>query len=78
MAFAIRELSVLAYANGFTLWHYKAGALPLADIGREDFFADASDMMAVGDMVMVSGTAGARVLCVAQTTTSRVLTAPLG
>ena len=25
MAFAIRNLSVLAYANGFTLWHYKAG-----------------------------------------------------
>ncbi len=25
MAFTIRNLSVLAYANGFTLWHYKAG-----------------------------------------------------
>ena len=25
MAFAIRNLSVLAYANGFTLWHYKSG-----------------------------------------------------
>ena len=25
MVFAIRNLSVLAYANGFTLWHYKAG-----------------------------------------------------
>ena len=29
MAFAIRNLSVLAYANGFTLWHYKAGRDPL-------------------------------------------------
>ena len=26
MAFAIRNLSVLAYANGFTLWHYKSGS----------------------------------------------------
>ncbi len=78
MAFAIRELSVLAYANGFTLWHYKAGPHSLADIGREDFFADASDMMAAGDMVMVSGTAGARVLCVAQAAANRVLTAALG
>ncbi len=25
MAFTIRDLSVLAYANGFTLWHYKTG-----------------------------------------------------
>jgi hypothetical protein len=25
MAFSLRNLSVLAYANGFTLWHYKAG-----------------------------------------------------
>ena len=24
MAFSIRNLSVLAYAQGFTLWHYKA------------------------------------------------------
>ena len=25
MSFTLRNLSVLAYANGFTLWHYKAG-----------------------------------------------------
>ena len=25
MVFAVRNLSVLAYANGFTLWHYKGG-----------------------------------------------------
>ena len=40
MAFAIRNLSVLAYANGFTLWHYKAGGDRLSHVEALDFFAD--------------------------------------
>ena len=48
MAFSIRDLSVLAYAQGFTLWHYKAGAEPLGDVGRNGYFDDASDMLAAG------------------------------
>ena len=55
MAFAIRNLSVLAYANGFTLWHYKAGKDRLDQVEKPDFFADAADMLAEGDMMMVSG-----------------------
>ena len=54
MAFTIRDLSVLAYANGFTLWHYKAGMDSLADVACDDYFADASDMMAAGDMILIS------------------------
>ena len=34
MAFTIRNLSVLAYANGFTLWHYKAGSDRLIESGK--------------------------------------------
>ena len=41
MAFAIRNLSVLAYANGFTLWHYKAGKDRLDDVAARNFFAEA-------------------------------------
>lgn len=65
MAFAIRSLSVLAYANGFTLWHCKAGQEFLDAVAGEDFFADAADMLAAGDIVMVSASDGARVLSVA-------------
>ena len=65
MSFAIRDLSVLAYANGFTLWHYKPGDDGLADTAADNFFADASDMMAAGDLVVVSGARGCRLLCVA-------------
>lgn len=64
MAFAIRNLSVLAYANGFTLWHYKAGRDQLEQIEALDFFSDASDMLAEGDMMMVSASDGGRILCV--------------
>jgi len=64
MGFAVRHLSVLAYANGFTLWHYKAADLPLAEASAPDFFATASDLLGAGDIVMVSAPDGARVLAV--------------
>jgi hypothetical protein len=78
MTFAIRDLSVLAYAQGFTLWHYKAaddGARRAA--GEPGFFDHAADMLAAGDMVMVSSPAGARILCVARTD-APVMMAPVG
>jgi hypothetical protein len=78
MAFAIRDLSVLAYANGFTLWHYKTGNDSLANVASEDFFADASDMMAGGDMVLVSGAAGCQIRCIASADAGRVRSAPMG
>jgi len=65
MAFTVRNLSVLAYANGFTLWHYKAEGDSLTVIARQDFFTGAADLVAFGDMLMVSADDGARVLSVA-------------
>lgn len=63
MAFAVRNLSVLSYANGFTLWHYKAGE-PLQAVERPGYFGDASDMLAEGDMLMLSATDGARIVSI--------------
>lgn len=77
MAFALRNLSVLAYANGFTLWHYQAGADTLPSVGSADFFEDAGDMLTAGDMLMVSACDGARMLCVASGAAG-IVTAPLG
>jgi hypothetical protein len=76
MDFAIRNLSVLAYAQGFTLWHYRAGAAPLHRVATRGFFDDAADMLAAGDMLMVSATEGGRVLFVTGTKAG-VATAPL-
>ena len=78
MAFTLRNLSVLAYANGFTLWHYKAGNESLSGVASDSYFADAGDMMAPGDIVMVSGTEGCRMLCVAFAGNGKVRTAPMG
>jgi hypothetical protein len=65
MSFALRNLCVLAYANGFTLWHYKAGTDPLNDVSGQGFFADAADMLAAGDMIMISAQDGGRLAAVA-------------
>ena len=76
MAFTLRNLSVLAYANGFTLWHYTAG-LDGDAASSGSFFDDADTMLASGDMVMVSGETGGRMLCVVSEG-GRMATAPLG
>jgi hypothetical protein len=65
MEFTVRNLSVLAYAQGFTLWHYKAPNAKLAVLGKPGFFDKAADLLAQGDMVMMSGVDGGRVAFVA-------------
>jgi len=77
MAFAIRNLSVLAYANGFTLWHYKTGADPLDTIGAGNYLAHASDMLTAGDMIMITAVNGATILVVTHADLETVVTAPL-
>jgi hypothetical protein len=77
MAFAIRNLSVLAYANGFTLWHYKSGKDRLDAVSGGNYLADASDMLTPGDLIMVTAADGARIVCVTLADVETVVTAPL-
>lgn len=65
MAFVIRNLSVLAYAQGFTLWHYKAAA-PLGGLAAPGYFDEAADMLAPGDMMLLSGREGGQMRVVVQ------------
>jgi len=53
MAFQSKDLSVLAYANGFTLWHY-ATTDTGADVDTSSYFDEAADMVRVGDMVLAN------------------------
>jgi outer membrane protein assembly factor BamB len=78
MALALRDLSVLAYANGFTLWHYKAGSHTLADVSATGFLLGAADMLAVGDLMMISGADGARIVAIAPTAEGTIGAVPLG
>lgn len=78
MAFAVRQLSVLAYANGFTLWHYKAGPDGLATVSQPGFFGPVDDLLAIGDMLMVSAADGARILSVSGSAAGDRAVLPLG
>ena len=59
--FTVSNLSVLAYAQGFTLWHYKAPNHPLYEVMTSGYFDDADDLLNTGDMVMVSAMGGGTV-----------------
>ena len=65
MSFTLRNLSVLAYAQGFTLWHYASKADPLAVVGGDGFFDAAAGMLTGGDMMLISATDGGRASFVA-------------
>lgn len=62
--FETRNLSVLAYANGFTLWHYKASADTQAEVATCGFFDPGATLLADGDMMLVSACDGGRVMTV--------------
>jgi hypothetical protein len=84
MAFESKNLSVLAYSNGFTLWHYTT-ADSAADVDTSGYFNDAADMLRAGDMVMAnvstSGVPAAGIFLIASSTSTAVDVAdmsPLG
>ena len=54
MAFQNKNLSVIAYANGFTLWHYAANET-LATITANGYFNAVKTLMNSGDIVIVNG-----------------------
>lgn len=51
MSLKLSDLSVLAYANNFTLWHYKT-----ADdaVTTANYFDNAADMMNVNDLIIAN------------------------
>lgn len=60
MPFLFRDLSVLSYANGFTLWHYKSATDTLAQVSASGYFNSAGDMLMRNDLITVVGIDGAR------------------
>ncbi len=74
--FAVRDLSVLCYTCGFTLWHYRAGSAPLEEVFGPRFFDPAAELLSRGDMCLVSADrAGA--LGIITATTPHVVIVPL-
>lgn len=55
MAFKTTDLSVLAYANNFTLWHYTT---PDTSVVTAGYFNSGIDMLRVGDLMIVNFNTG--------------------
>ena len=53
MAFTASNLSVLAYANNFTLWHYTTVDAALT-IEAAGYFDKAVDMLRVNDLMIIN------------------------
>ncbi len=51
MAFASKDLSVLAYANNFTLWHYTTFDSSVVTAG---YFNSAASMLRVNDLIITN------------------------
>lgn len=51
MSLKLSDLSVLAYANNFTLWHYTTVD---AAVTGSNYFDNAADMMNVNDLIIAN------------------------
>lgn len=58
MAFKNKNLSVIAYANGFTWWHYVANEDTLAEITADNFFNNVKTLINTGDVIIVNAIDG--------------------
>ena len=79
MAYDPRHLSVLAYANGFTLWHYRSEE-PLSRLTGDAYFGTAHDLFRTGDMMLINAADGGALVLVeanAQRSTVHPLAASL-
>ena len=53
MSYDPKNLSILAYANAFTLWHYTTTD-PAATVDTAGYFNGAADMIRLGDMILAN------------------------
>jgi hypothetical protein len=58
MPFSPDRLSVVAYADGFTLWHYRGAPDTRAVISANGYFSPAAHMLRSGDMLIAAGSDG--------------------
>lgn len=55
MGFQNKNMSVIAFANGFTLWHYLSREDSLKDICESGYFNRVITLMNNGDIVIING-----------------------
>lgn len=62
MSYNSKNFSVMAYANGFTLWNY-ATSDTLAVVKGSGYFNEIAPFARVGDMVLVNADTGRQPAC---------------
>lgn len=53
MAHDRKDISVIAHANGFTMWHYTTPDTP-EEVGRKGYFNESADMLRLGDVIVAN------------------------
>lgn len=53
MEYRNQNMAVIAYASGFTMWHYTARNTPLDTVLKDGFFNPIYDLCAVGDIIII-------------------------
>ena len=71
--FRNRDLSVIAYANGFTLWHFYAKDDTFEEVSAKDYFKEVAALCNNGDKILVSSSTWYAELIV-----SKITLAPYG
>lgn len=57
MAYSSKALSVLGYANGFTLWHYSTQDAA-HNVANNGYFNSAAEMLRIGDFILANTSVG--------------------
>lgn len=58
MAFQNKNLSVIAYANGWTAFYYRGFEETLEDTCADNYFLPAKDLCAKGDIIIINAQDG--------------------
>ena len=73
MAFRNRNLSVIAYANGFTLWHYVEHGETLQEILKPGYFDTVKTLMNGGDIIIINASDGNSIKAITELSPAVVL-----
>lgn len=71
--FLNRNMSVIAFANGFTLWQYKSNSDSLEQVECAGYFDKIVTLMAIGDIVIISARDGTAIRAVTELSPSVII-----
>lgn len=71
--FLNKNMSVVAYANGFTLWHYVSREDSLENIEWAGYFDKIVTLMGIGDIVIINAKDGTEICAVTELSPSVII-----